>query len=400
MKLAFISIEDVQDVRSWSGTPHFVLKELQRRGIDVEVISPLSRRYRYWYVPHKIIAKLTGRSLQIMRHPIALRSFARQIEHRLKRKQIDAIFSTSSVPISRLRAGVPVLYWTDAVIEGMSDYYHGDFANLSQREMRIAHDQEQAAMDRCSFAIYSSNWAARTVKNFYKITGDKVQIIEFGANLPVDHDINDIVRFTDERLSLKKPECILLFIGVDWERKGGALAFEAARLLNERGIKTVLKVAGCDAPEASFVERLGFISKHTPEGQLRIKNLLATSTFLILPTRAEASAIVYCEAAAYGLPALSTKTGGVEDYVIDSQTGYCLPLEATGSAYADLIAKTCAEPETYRRLSLGAFERYKQILNWDVAVSSLLDLTERAIRGNRPQGASPMHSPAPQRMEM
>ncbi len=249
MRLAFVSLDDAEDVTSWSGTPYYVLQEVRRHGMDVEVISPLKRPFKFCYAPQKAISKLRGKDIQINRHPLALRSFAAQIERRLRGKQIDAVISMSSVPISQLPAGIPVVYWTDAVIEGVSGYYGGPFANMSKREMRIAHDQEQAALDRASFAVYSSDWAAQTVKISYKLRGDHVKVIEFGANLPIDHDVKEILQFSEDRL---KSECVLLFIGVDWERKGGALAFEAAKLLNERGIRTVLKVVGCDAPKGAF----------------------------------------------------------------------------------------------------------------------------------------------------
>jgi glycosyltransferase involved in cell wall biosynthesis len=378
MRLAFVALDDAEDVGSWSGIPYHVLQEIRRHGLDVVVISPLERPFKYCYAPQKIVAKLSGKSIQINRHPLALRSFAGQIDRRLRGKKFDAVIAMSSVPIARLHAGIPVLYWTDAVIEGISGYYGGPFANLSRKEMRIAHDQEQAALDRASFAIYSSDWAAQIVKSHYKLHHDHVNVIEFGANLSISHDENDILQFSDNRLN---QECVLLFIGVDWERKGGVLAFEAAKLLNERGIRTVLKVVGCDAPEAPFVQRLGFVGKSTPEGRQALKELFTTATFFILPARAEAAGIVFCEAAAYGLPVLSTRTGGVENYVKHEETGYCLPLTATGSEYADVIASTLANPDTYRRLSLSAFQRYKGTLNWDVAVSSLLRFTERAVAG-------------------
>ncbi len=377
MRLAFVDIEDPEDVATWSGTPYFMLQELRRQGVDVEVIAPLKRPFKYLFMPQKAVAKLTGRNLHINRHTIALRSFAAQVERRIRAKRFDAIFSTSSIPVSLIQPGIPVLYWTDAVIEAVADYYDGTFSNMSFRELRIAHLQEQAALNRAGFAIYSSNWAAKFVRHLYKVAGDKVQVIEFGANLNVDHDLNDIAEFNEQRL---RSECVLLFIGINWDRKGGAFALEAAKLLNERGIKTKLKVVGGNGPEAPFVENLGFIKKSTPEGRREFKRLLETSTFFVLPTRAEASAIVFCEASAYGLPIFAPKTGGLENYIIDSQTGYCLPLEADGRAYADLIAATLASPDTYRRLSIGAFQKYKQTLNWKVGVSSLLNLVERAIK--------------------
>lgn len=377
MRLAFVDIEDPEDVTTWSGIPYCILQEMRCQGIEVEVIAPLARFFKYWFTPHKVIAAVANKSIQINRRPMALNSFAAQIERRMGGQRYDAIFSTSSIPITRLKPGVPVVFWTDAVTEAMSDYYEGSFANLNGRELRIAHAQEQEALDRSSFAVYASDWAGTAVKQSYPTSKEKVRVIGFGANFAVDHSLKDIAAFNNKRLN---SECVLLFIGIDWDRKGGAIAFETTKLLNERGINTVLKVVGGGGPEAPFVERHGFINKNTAGGREKIKRLLEAATFFILPTRAEAAGIVFCEAAAYGLPALTTNTGGVGSYVIDSHTGYCLPLAAGEKEYADIIERTLAEPDTYRRLSENAFLRYKQTLNWSVGVSSLISLIEQAVR--------------------
>jgi glycosyltransferase involved in cell wall biosynthesis len=79
------------------------------------------------------------------------------------------------------------------------------------------------------------------------------------------------------------------------------------------------------------------------------------------------------------LPVVTTRTGGVESYVKDTQTGYCLPMTAPGSAYADVIAETLTDHDKYRRLSMAGFERYQQTLNWSAGVSNLLNLIERAV---------------------
>ena len=148
MRLAFVDVEDPEDVTTWSGTPYFMLQELRRQGVEVEVLAPLNRSFKYLFTPQKAVAKLTGRNIHVNRHAIALRSFAAQVESRIGAKKFDAIFSTSSIPISMLQPGVPVLFWTDAVIEAVADYYGGSFSKMSPRELRIAHDQEQAALNR------------------------------------------------------------------------------------------------------------------------------------------------------------------------------------------------------------------------------------------------------------
>lgn len=319
MRLAFVSIQNPEDPESWSGIPYFVLKALRRQGIEVEVIAPLDQKVKYLLAAPKLMGRLSKREVQIDRHPIVLKSYARQIERQLAGRGFDAIFAMSSIPISGLRPGLPALIWTDAVFESMVGYYQGAFRKVSASEAAIAHRQEQAALNRVSYAIYSSNWAAEAIRANYNIPDEKLCVVRFGANLPVSHSREEIGRFIKARI---QTECKLLFIGADWERKGGPIAMETTRILRERGLPASLTIAGCKAPDAPFVKNLGFISKRTSEGQRRIEQLLNDSTFFLFPTRAEASAIVFCEASSFGLPIITTATGGTEDYVKNGATGY------------------------------------------------------------------------------
>jgi glycosyltransferase involved in cell wall biosynthesis len=168
----------------------------------------------------------------------------------------------------------------------------------------------------------------------------------------------------------------LLFLGVDWERKGGQIAVETARLLNLRGLKTQLIVAGCSVPgeKHDFVTELGFISKRTEEGRSKIAELLRTSNFLIFPTRAECAGIVLSEASAFGLPIITTDTGGIGTYVCQEMNGIRLPLTADAEVYADHILRIFRDQSTYSAMAFAGWNEYSRRLNWQSAVSSLLSL--------------------------
>ena len=76
MRLAFIALDDAEDVTSWSGTPYHVLQEIRRHGMDAEVISPLERPFKYCYAPQKALqgsAEEIYRSIVIHWHCEALR---------------------------------------------------------------------------------------------------------------------------------------------------------------------------------------------------------------------------------------------------------------------------------------------------------------------------------------
>jgi glycosyltransferase involved in cell wall biosynthesis len=84
-----------------------------------------------------------------------------------------------------------------------------------------------------------------------------------------------------------------------------------------------------------------------------------------LPTRAECSAVVFSEASAFGLPILSTNTGGVSDYVKNGINGYCLPLEAKGRDYAEIVHNIFHDTNKLSNLRSTTRDWYERELSWE-----------------------------------
>ena len=180
--------------------------------------------------------------------------------------------------------------------------YTGGFANLTNAAVRRSKWQEEEALRRCAIVAYSSAWAAGTAKDL--TAPRKVRLLPFGPNTPSEYSAQQIASFAQARRERGACNCELLFVGVDWERKGGNTAFETARLLNEAGTATRLRVVGAKPAQAlpQFVEYLGFIDKNSPDGLRRLTDLYCEADFFILPTLAETAGIVFCEANSFGVP--------------------------------------------------------------------------------------------------
>jgi glycosyltransferase involved in cell wall biosynthesis len=166
----------------------------------------------------------------------------------------------------------------------------------------------------------------------------------------------------------KNPVLSLLFLGVDWKRKGGIIAYNTLVHLHSMGIKARLVISGCTPPDGIShpdMEVIPFLDKNKKEHHDKFVDLLTTSHFLILPTRADCSSTVTCEANAYGMPSIATITGGVPEIVQDGINGYCLPLEAGGPEFANLISGIYSDKNKYHELIRTSRERYEEHLNWD-----------------------------------
>jgi glycosyltransferase involved in cell wall biosynthesis len=107
----------------------------------------------------------------------------------------------------------------------------------------------------------------------------------------------------------------------------------------------------------------GYLSPRGADGRSSLNQLLQRAHFLIMPTRAEASARSLCEAGAFGVPVVTTATGGLPCLVRDGLNGFSVPLAAGPEQYAELISSHCADPSAYRELARSSFHEFEQRLN-------------------------------------
>lgn len=379
LSIGFVSILDATDVNQWSGIPAQVLAGFRRLGVRVELYSPLSQKNKYLLAPAKLLSRIKKESISLDHYSVVLQSYADQISSLLRERPVDIIFAPSSIPITLLKCSQPIVFWTDAVFHGMVDFYSGAFAGMPVAAVERGKHQEETALKNCTAALYSSEWAANSAR---KLTDPaKIHVVPFGASFTIEHTAANVQEWAGQKRLTRPGTCELLFIGVDWERKGGAIAVETAGILNKAGIATRLTVVGCQPPDPlpDYVRVLGFISKATAEGMSQLHNLLRQADFFILPTMAEAAGIVFCEASAFGLPSLAYATGGAPEYVRDGVNGVCLPLGTPASGFATAIQAILEDPARYEALSLRAFEEYQNRLNWDNSIRTLVNICQQAL---------------------
>jgi glycosyltransferase involved in cell wall biosynthesis len=375
MKLAYATIYDASRLggtNEWSGTGYYIAQALKNQSIDLGYLSPLKDPLglRFFQKGKRVYSKFVEqKDYQSDAEPWVLRDYAEQIYRRLNSSQNkwDVVFSATVNPIAYLESDHPKAFWADATFANIKDFYPV-YSNLSESVIRDWHQMENMALQKSKLAIYSSDWAAQSAIAYYGADPDKVKVIPFGSNVDspfTNETIKDVIdtRPTDR--------CKLLFLGVDWIRKGGHVAYKVAEELNKSGLPTELTIVGClpkvESPVPNYVKPLGFISKATQAGQDQISKLLMESHFLILPTIADCTPIVFAEANSLGLPCLSTTVGGVPTMIRDGFNGQLFSPEGNISDYCNYITNLFANYKDYKNLALSSFHEYESRLNWSVA---------------------------------
>lgn len=370
MRFVYATVYDAKNVRSWSGTGYNIARSIEAQGIELLYAGNLKRQLnpinlaRYaWHT------KVMRRNDHPHRDPGYLRHAARQVERMIAADRAqghaqDLILAPGILPVAYIETDLPLVVWTDCTFATLLNYY-AKFSNLSKRSIRDGHEADRRGLNRADLLLFSCQWAADSAVRDYGCDPKKIHIVSLGANVPDTRTPQDIHAFVDRRSG---ETCRLFLAGVDWDRKGGDTAVAVVEELQRAGVKVELLVAGCAPPEGTklpeYVKLLGFISKATPEGVARLEELFSTSHFFIMPTRADCTPIVYCEAASYGLPVLSTRTGGIASVITDGKNGFTFDPKASPVEYAHAIRRCMGDPAAYRALALSSFDEYKQRLNW------------------------------------
>lgn len=352
----------MRDIRTWSGTAYFTKESVQRHLGAVTDLSPSPVNLFPWKVKGKLVQLATGKRSSYHHDVVVALRHGEYFSRELARGEYDLIFAPSaSASLAYLETDIPVIYFSDATWHIVQDYY-ACYSNLTERTARAGEEIERRALKKASLALFSSEWAAESAIHHYGVDPANVHVISMGANLlnpPARTEV--LPRTLGSRLRL-------LLVGVSWEIKGGEIAYGTLLRLLEMGIDAELTVVGCSAPDGVSHPRMQvipFLNKQIPAEREKFESLWHDADFFILPTRFEATAIVFCEASAYGLPSLATATGGVSALVVDGRNGYTLPVDATGVEYADLIASLARDRDRYERLCQTSRQEYEERLNWD-----------------------------------
>lgn len=348
------------DRRAWSGTVFKTREAIENAGFRVVWIS---YKEPLWA---KIFAKVYRKIVWLLMHQEVLLSTHCRFLAKLYAKSIDKkalqacdyLFFAGKAQISLfLKTAQPVIYYTDATVSSMLEYY---WKQVSPRSKHIAMQMETAACQHASINLRASDWALQSTVLAHHANPKTTHLLEFGANIDTK-DIQPGSGYTGGTLNI-------LFSGVDWSRKGGDIAVETTRQLIQQGIDAKLYIAGirelpayCQALD--FIVHAGFLDKNMPSEYNEYIRLMRTCHILLLPTQAECAGIVFCEASAFGLPSYTFNTGGTSNYVINGVNGYAFQ-EADANCFARQIRHDI-ESGRLPVMREKAMQLYQEKLSWE-----------------------------------
>lgn len=374
MKLSYISEYDVLNPDLHSGTPFWIRKSLLNQNIDLKHwhITSSQRKLppfqEFIFLCKQFLSQhIQNKFLDSESYHLRIVQMAERLSKSLDHLNVDAIL-TSITPMigSILETNIPIVYWTDAVYDALVGFYP-QFRFLHSQSLWEGHALTKTCLTNAKLLIFSSEWAARTAVELYGVSKQKIKVVHFGANIDVNHSLHDVNNIIQGR----SKDCLkLLFIGKDFNRKGGDIALEIADQLFSQGYAIELTMIGCDFKNrklSPYVKSLGLLSKKNPNDLQTLIELYKQSHFLILPSRADACPISFAEANAFGVPCITSTVGGIPDAIIDDINGKTFSLESPIKDCCDYMVNLFNHYPRYAALALSSFNEYQTRLNWVTA---------------------------------
>ncbi len=215
-------------------------------------------------------------------------------------------------------ARIPTVVSIDATPKQIDDlgasYKHRVRGDVVERAKWQMHAN---CFHRASSLISWSKWAADSLVVDYGVERDKIEIIPPGV-------VPSLWRRPERRV-LSNDRVKILFVGGDFQRKGGQQLVDAVRRLRRdaevvsNGIEVELHLV----TSAEVPSEPGIFVHHdlTPNSQ-ELVALFHSCDIFSLPTRGDCTPLVLAEAATAGLPAVVSDVGATAESVVDGVTGH------------------------------------------------------------------------------
>jgi glycosyltransferase involved in cell wall biosynthesis len=369
---------DPFDRSSWSGISHFFFSECQRQqllhrafGADVtglqkyyllaRNVSTNRRRWRTrFYMDPRYRDALTEAVSQKLESDDFQQSFL----------QIGAMFDLPRVANGR---SLCFSYHDGNMAEAVRSPYFVDGINAEFIERGMAYEREVYRGLRLIFTM--SEYLRQSFIQNFDVPPDRVKSVGAGVNLERVPEY-----FPNKQYDRKD----ILFIGVDFARKGGWQLLKAFKVVRERHPRARLHIVGpTELPIASDlsagVVQHGFLSKSEPGMLRKLEQLFRDCSLFAMPSLFEPFGIAPLEAMIHQLPCLVTNAWALKETVIPNRTGDVCEYGSVDDI-AEKLIKLLSDPDALQAMGETARNHVLDSYTWEKVVAQIKIHVTRAAK--------------------
>ena len=366
---------DPFDVRSWSGISRNFFGECSSRGV-------LQRAFGVeapFLVKCCLAIRNYSRERSTWRHRLYMdvryrRSLSRQVAAALSEAdfaadflQIGAYYDLPEIVGGHARC----FSYNDgnSSVAAQSPYFPKEI-DRSTIEATLAFEKDVAS--RLDRVFTLSAYLRNSFIDDYGLPPEKVTCIGAGVNLAA-------LPVPDERKNYQNPS--LLFIGIEFKRKGGAQLLRAFSVVRKRIPQATLNIVGPPRPSGEKADLPGvvwhgFLHKGVPEQAAKLDSLFRSSSLFVMPSLYEPFGIAPAEAMAYSLPCVVTNRWALPEIVQGGLTGELVEC-GSWEHLADVLARLLLQPDTLAKYGRAGRLRVQEEFTWSRVVDRMISAIDR-----------------------
>jgi starch synthase len=361
--------EDPFDRQSWSGSSYFFFRECERQGI-------LHRAFGAELPPVK---RATLMALNFSPNRRKWQS-AYYMDPRYKRA-LTALIATQlqADDFRHYLLQIGAMYNVPQLANGRTlcfSYHDGNLAysqrspyavkELSPKAVERGLAYEREVYDGLTMMFTMSEHLRQSFIEDFHVPPERVKAV--GAGINIEH-LPDPA--PDKDYSRKD----ILFIGVEFDRKGGWELLKAFRKVRQGLPEACLHIVGPRTLEipselASGVQYHGFLRKTDPADAATLTGLFRDCSLFVMPSLYEPFGIAPLEAMIYQVPCVVTNGWGLKETVIEGQTGGLVECGSVDDL-ADKLLHYLGDPERLRRMGEQGRSRVLEYYTWPKVIKRM-----------------------------
>ena len=268
--------------------------------------------------------------------------------------QMQSLFDAS-------QPGIPHFVYTDHTHLANLLYPYFDRRNLfSEKWINL----ERQIYKKAGVVFARSSHVATSLLVQYHQSPDKLKCVYYGANM-VSHGNLDNTRFQRKNI---------LFVGIDWERKGGPDLLKAFEIVRETHPEATLTIVGC-TPEVN-IPNVNIVGKIPLED---VGRYYEKASIFCLPTTNEPAGVVFIEAMSYHLPLIGTNIGAVPDFISQDCNGYMVNV-GDPQALAESLIRLLNDPTRCQEMGEAGYHLTVSRYNWNTVAASMKETILKYIQ--------------------
>lgn len=347
---------DPRDLKSWSGAPANLARELERIGVTVDAIRPSMGRLEKLGVAACDLIGGLGRPIsteQVLRGRRSRRRLAARVAEQASRIGARHVLHTGTfdLPAPDLAAGVKHYLYCDHSW-ALTRAHHIDVCRYNERAMAAFDQAEREALNGLAHVFTFGAYVRDNLIAHYGLSPDKVTAVGSGMGTIEPHD---------GPKTYDKPA--LLFVAKHlFKAKGGLLLLEAFDRAHRQRPDLRLTIVG-DERSRAFVGNRPGVTLHAHLPWERLQQLYRESTLLVQPMLNDPWGQVYLEAMVSRTPVMGLNRNGLPELVDGGRHGFLID-RADPSALAEAIVSAVSDPDRLEHMAATAQRHVLHNYSW------------------------------------